>query len=120
MAEPQSRTFAAGALSRGFGGGNHAHDPLSPYGMENTSHAWLHSRCWPAQYAGRKAEAVAALAAMGIAAPADLPNDFGKKDALLWVPAGGHGHPVKHLGLASRCAGLWVVRASIPTPRTNG
>ena len=28
------------------------------------------------------------------------------KDALLWVPAGGHGHPVKHLGLASRCAGF--------------
>ena len=42
------------------------------------------------------------------------------KDALLWVPAGGHGHPVKHLGFASRCAGLWVVRAPIPTPRTNG
>jgi hypothetical protein len=35
------------------------------------------------------------------------------KDALLWVPAGGHGHPVKHSGLASRCAGLWVVRAPI-------
>src|ERR1700676_5246505 len=34
--------------------------------------------------------------------------------------AGGHGHPVKHLGLAPRCAGLWVVRASIPAPRTNG
>ena len=29
------------------------------------------------------------------------------KDALLWVPSGGHGHSVKHLGLASRCAGLW-------------
>src|SRR5580704_11061338 len=42
------------------------------------------------------------------------------KDALLWVPAGGHGHPVKHSELASRCAGLWVVRASIPAPRTNG
>src|SRR6202047_1072480 len=42
------------------------------------------------------------------------------KDSLLWVPAGGLGHPVKHSGLASRCAGLWVVRASIPAPRTNG
>jgi hypothetical protein len=42
------------------------------------------------------------------------------KDALLWVPGGGHGRPVKHSGLASRCAGLWVVRASIPAPRTNG
>ncbi len=31
-----------------------------------------------AWYAGRKAEAVAALAAMGIRAPANLPNDFGK------------------------------------------
>jgi hypothetical protein len=40
-------------------------------------------------------------------------------DALLWVPTGGHGHPVKHSGLASQCAGLWVVRASIPAPRTN-
>ena len=50
----------------------------SPYGMESTGHAWLHSRCWPARYAGRKAEAVAALAAMGIAASVDLPDDFGK------------------------------------------
>ena len=50
----------------GFGGGDHGHDPLSPYGMESTGHAWLH------------AEAVAALAAMGIAASADLPDDFGK------------------------------------------
>jgi hypothetical protein len=44
----------------GFGAGDHAHDPLSPYGMESTGHAWLHSRCWPARYASRKAEAVAA------------------------------------------------------------
>ena len=29
-----------------------------------------------------------------------------------WTPA--------DLGLASRCAGLWVVRASMPTRRTNG
>jgi len=62
----------------GFGGGDHAHDPRSPYGMESTSHSWLHSLCWPARYAGRKAEAVAALAAVGIAAPANLPNDLGK------------------------------------------
>ena len=42
------------------------------------------------------------------------------KDALLWVPAGGFGYPPARLGLAPRFAGLWVVRASIPTPRTNG
>jgi hypothetical protein len=61
------------------GGGDHGHDPLLPFGIEPTGHAWLHSRCWPAaRYAGRKAEAVAALAAMGIATPADFPNDFGK------------------------------------------
>jgi len=29
-------------------------------------------------------------------------------------------HPPARLGLALRCAGLWVVRASLPTPRTNG
>lgn len=62
----------------GCGGVDRAYDPLLPFGTEASGHAWLHSRCWPAWYAGRKAEAVAALAAMGIATPADLPNDFGK------------------------------------------
>jgi hypothetical protein len=46
--------------------------------------------------------------------------DFGRKDALLWVPSGGLGQQLAHLGLAPRRVGLWVVRASIPTPRTNG
>jgi hypothetical protein len=58
-------------------GGNHAHEPLLPFGSESTGHAWLHSRCWPAWHARRKAEAVAALRAMGIAAP-KFPDDFGK------------------------------------------
>jgi hypothetical protein len=62
----------------GCGGGNHAHDPLLPYGIETTGHAWLHSRCWPAWYVDRKAEAVAAVAKMGITTAADFPNDFGK------------------------------------------
>ena len=60
------------------GDGAHPHDPLVPYGIEPTGHAWLHSRCWPAWHAERKAEAVAALAAMGIAPPAEVPDDFGK------------------------------------------
>jgi hypothetical protein len=42
------------------------HDPLLPFGVEPTGHAWLHSRCWPAWYAARQAEAVAALSSMGI------------------------------------------------------
>ena len=49
----------------GCGGQDHAQDPLLPYGAEPIS-AWLHSRCWPAWYASRKAEAVARLDAMGI------------------------------------------------------
>jgi hypothetical protein len=48
----------------GCGGRDHAHDPLL-----NTEHTWLHSRCWPAWYEGRKAEAVAALARIGIIKP---------------------------------------------------
>jgi hypothetical protein len=48
------------------GAGNHPHDPLLPYGGESTGHAWLHSRCWPAWYASRKAEAVAALSSIGL------------------------------------------------------
>jgi hypothetical protein len=53
----------------GCGGRDHAHDPLLPYGIERTGHAWLHSRCWPAWYADRKARAIAALATMGIDKP---------------------------------------------------
>jgi hypothetical protein len=45
------------------------HDPLLPYGSDATGHAWLHARCWPAWHARRKADAAAALAAMGIVAP---------------------------------------------------
>jgi hypothetical protein len=41
-------------------------DPLLPFGTECTGHAWLHSRCWTAWHAGREAEAVAALADLGI------------------------------------------------------
>ena len=48
------------------GGGDSAHDALLPNGVEPTGHVWLHSRCWHAWHAGRKAEAVAALKALGI------------------------------------------------------
>jgi hypothetical protein len=54
------------------GGGDHAHDPLLPYGVEPT-HAWLHSRCWPAWYEVRKAKAASTLTAMGIVAPVVRP-----------------------------------------------
>jgi hypothetical protein len=33
--------------------------------VESTGHAWLHSRCWSAWYAGRRAVAAAALLSMG-------------------------------------------------------
>ena len=58
--------------------GDQAHDPEPPYGVESAGDACLHSRCRPALFAGRKAEAVAALEATGIVAPANLPDDFGK------------------------------------------
>jgi len=48
------------------GGGDSALDALLPYGVEPTGHVWLHSRCWPAWHAGRRAEAITALKAMGI------------------------------------------------------
>jgi hypothetical protein len=54
------------------GGGDHAHDALLPHGIEPTGHVWLHSRCWPSWRTARKAEAVIALAEMGIAPPADF------------------------------------------------
>jgi hypothetical protein len=50
----------------GCGQAEHSDDPLLPFGTEPTGHAWLHSRCWPAWHAARKAEAIAALAQLGI------------------------------------------------------
>ena len=49
------------------GGAECPHNPLLPCGTR--THAWMHDGCWPAWRAGREAEAVAALAAMGIVAP---------------------------------------------------
>ena len=63
----------------GCGEGDHGHDPLLPFGIESTGHAWLHSRCWSAWHAGAaRPRPIAALAAMGIAPPAEFPDDFGK------------------------------------------
>jgi hypothetical protein len=50
----------------GCGGADRNHDPLLPYGVERTGHAWLHSRCWPAWYADRRVQAIAALASAGL------------------------------------------------------
>jgi hypothetical protein len=66
----------------GCGGGEQTHDPLVPFGGQTSGHAWLHSRCWPAWHAGRKTEAIRALATMGIAAPAHFPDDFGKNGGM--------------------------------------
>jgi hypothetical protein len=53
----------------GCGQAEHPHDPLLPFCTEATGHAWLHSQCWPAWHTTRRAEAIAALAAMGISQP---------------------------------------------------
>ncbi|HXF87791.1 MAG TPA: hypothetical protein VNK48_05510 [Xanthobacteraceae bacterium] len=53
----------------GCGETEHSHGPLLPFGTETSGHVWLHSPCWPAWHAARKAEAIAALAMMGIHGP---------------------------------------------------
>lgn len=58
---PPGRCYSCGKVQ-------HAHDPLLPFGTEAGGYAWLHSGCWPAWHAGRKAEAIATLASMGIRA----------------------------------------------------
>jgi hypothetical protein len=50
----------------GCGGGDRPGDPLLPFGIESHGHAWLHSRCWLAWSAARKAESVAALKVKGL------------------------------------------------------
>jgi hypothetical protein len=57
------------------GRAEHPHEPLLPFGAETGGHAWLHSRCWPAWYAARRAEAAAALASMGITASVDSADE---------------------------------------------
>jgi hypothetical protein len=60
----------------------HTHDPLLPFGGQTYGHAWLHSRCWPAWYAGREAEAVVTLKTMGIVLHPNFPDDLVKTEAL--------------------------------------
>jgi hypothetical protein len=57
------------------GGGEQAHDALVRHGIEPTTHAWLHSRCWTDWYAAREAEARTALAKLGITAPRAILHD---------------------------------------------
>ena len=53
-------------------------DPLLPFGTDTYGHAWLHSRCWDGWFKSRKVAAASALGSMGIAKPANFPNDFVK------------------------------------------
>lgn len=39
-----------------------------PFGTEPGTHTWLHAECWPAWHQARRADAIAALDAMGIVA----------------------------------------------------
>jgi hypothetical protein len=68
VAEWLNRNLARSPPGRclGCGRSEHANDKLLPFGTEQTGHAWLHSRCWDAWHAGRKAEAIAALSTFGI------------------------------------------------------
>jgi hypothetical protein len=74
VVERMHRTFEGSppGRCRACGGGDHVHDVLVLYGTEPTGHVWLHSRCWHAWHAARKAEAAAALFELGI--PADRTN----------------------------------------------
>jgi hypothetical protein len=56
---PPGRCLACGDREHGY-------DPLLPYGLEPSGHAWLHSHCWEAWHVARKREALAALKAMGL------------------------------------------------------
>ena len=79
LAEWLNRNSQHSPAGRCFGCGGYeaSHDRLLPVGIGSAGQVWLHSGCSAAWYAGRKAEAVAALATMGIRAPANFPNDFG-------------------------------------------
>jgi hypothetical protein len=56
----------------GCGEAEHAGDLLLPFGTEVTGHNWLHWRCWPVWYAGRKTGVIKALVTMGICCHSEL------------------------------------------------
>jgi hypothetical protein len=65
--------WSSGNLCSRCGTGKQPDDGLRPYGhiIGEFAIAWLHERCWPAWIEARQAEAMAALAAMGIQPPTD-------------------------------------------------
>ena len=62
-------------------------------------------------------DAIAGRVALAIERAARL---LERKVQTITLSAGGFGYPPARFGLAPRFAGLWIVRASIPMPRTNG
>ena len=46
-----------------------------PFGTEPGTHAWLHAECWPTWHQARRADAIAALKAMGLAPDGLLQSD---------------------------------------------
>ena len=60
------------------GGGEREDNVLLPFGTDCAGHAWMHSRCWRPWHEHRQAQAVDFLQALGIAAPSEFPNNFGK------------------------------------------
>ena len=78
VAEWLNRNFVRSPPGRCLAcGGDHTHEQLLPFGIEPIGRAWLHSGCWSGWHTGRKSEAVAALAAMGITMPAYQTCDSG-------------------------------------------
>ncbi len=51
---------------------------LTGYSVRDPGHTWLHQECSRAWHQQRRANAVAALVALGIAIPGKFANDFGK------------------------------------------
>jgi hypothetical protein len=49
---------------------------ILPFGIEQSGHTWLHDGCWADWHLERRAQATAALLAMGIEAPAGSPDDL--------------------------------------------
>jgi hypothetical protein len=70
VAEWLNRNPAHSPPGRCFGCGRDeaSHNPVLPIGVGSRGKVWLHSGCSSAWYTARKAEAIAALAAMGISA----------------------------------------------------
>ena len=62
------------------GGGDRIGAPVLPFGPGRAGYQWVHAECWGDWHAARRRMAARALTSIGLPAPAEFADDFGKTE----------------------------------------